>query len=317
MNETRAQRRGAKRKRKRRLIMTISSLLMIGALTYVIFEFSAGLLSARGETSGDDQYEDAFHGVETPTGKSNILVLGIDQRSDEPTRSDTIMVAQYDGDTNEAKLVSIMRDSYVNVPDYGWMKINAAHAVEGGGPELMRKTIEQNFGIPIHYYAVVDFEAFTVAVDTVAPDGVNINVEKDMYYKDGVGTIDLDQGEQQLDGEELLGYARFRNDRYGDYKRVERQQLVMQAVLDEFTSFTGLTKLPRMLGTVTPYIETNMDTKSILGYGRHVLLNGTPSIETFTLPSDLTFKEERVPGAGAVLTFDEQEAKQAMEEFFE
>ena len=92
-----------------------------------------------------------------------------------------------------------MRDSYVHIPDHGHNKIN--HAFFLGGPELLRQTIQTNFGIDIEYYAIVDFQGFIQAVDTIAPDGIEIEVEKYMDYRIDVV---LHPGLQKLNGKELL-----------------------------------------------------------------------------------------------------------------
>ena len=100
-------------------------------------------------------------------GEINILLIGSDARPDEKGLSDTLMIAHYNQKTNRVKLASIMRDTYVEIPDYGKQKINAAFAF--GGPELVRKTIKQNFDIDINYYAVVDFNGFSKIVDLSSP----------------------------------------------------------------------------------------------------------------------------------------------------
>src|ERR1700716_157865 len=110
----------------------------------------------------------------TGTERVNILLLGIDKRDDEPiagTRSDTIMVASIDPETRAASLISIPRDLWVSIPGCsaatgcpgGQQRINVAHAV--GGPELTRQTVTADFGMPIHYWARVDFRGFEQLID--------------------------------------------------------------------------------------------------------------------------------------------------------
>jgi polyisoprenyl-teichoic acid--peptidoglycan teichoic acid transferase len=104
----------------------------------------------------------------------NILLLGIDSRGEEHSRTVTIMIAHYDAKNHQPKLVSIMRDSYVNIPGHGKQKINAAYAF--GGPELLRKTIKENFDIDVNYYAIVDFKGFPKVVDPIAPNGIEVDI---------------------------------------------------------------------------------------------------------------------------------------------
>lgn len=303
-----------KKKRKRTKILIGLFALLLALSAYVVYEYWAGKRSANSEMSIETQTGSAdFNGEESPKGKTNVLLLGIDQRGDEVTRSDTIMIGQYDAETNKVKLVSLLRDTYVNIPGSGYQKLNAAFAL--GGPELMRKTIQENFGIHLKYYAVVDFNGFVNIVDTLAPNGVEIEVEKDMYYKDGAGTIDLKQGKQKLTGKELLGYARFRNDARGDYARVERQQKVMKALKDQTLSFTGITKLPRVIGTIQPYLETNMGAPAILGYSKNLIINPPEQIETLSIPTDVYHTDQYVNGIGAVISHNEEETRNKIQEF--
>lgn len=118
-----------------------------------------------------------------------------------------------------------MRDIYADIPGYGKHKINSAYAL--GGPKLLRKTLDKNLGINPEYYAVVDFTGFEKMIDELMPEGVPINVEKDMSKNIGVS---LKKGNHRLNGKELLGYARFRHDPEGDFGRVRRQQQVMQTL---------------------------------------------------------------------------------------
>lgn len=201
-------------------------------------------------------------------------MLGSDLDSNGTSRTDTIMIGQYDVEHERAKLVSIMRDTYVQIPGHGYNKINAAFAL--GGPELLRKTIKHNFGIELNYYAIVNFKGFENIVDTIAPDGIEIDVEKRMRYSAKDVNIDLYPGIQTLNGEQLLDYARFRNDAESDFGRVRRQQQVMSALKEEVLSFTSLMKLPRAIGTLQPYIDTNMETSKVLSVASEFFLN-TPN----------------------------------------
>ena len=130
---------------------------------------------------------------------------------DGSARTDSIMIAQYDFLNKKVKIISVMRDIYAEIPGYRNYKINTAYTL--GGPELLRKTIEKNLGIPIEHYAIIDFKGFEAMVDEISPSGVPVNVEKDMSENIGVS---LKKGQHNLNGKELLGYARFRHDEEGD-----------------------------------------------------------------------------------------------------
>lgn len=148
----------------------------------------------------------------------NVALIGSDARSkDENGRSDSLMVAQYDQKTQQAKLISIMRDSYVDIPGYGMDKINAAYSY--GGIDLLNQTLKENFKFEAPYYASITFQDFIDCVNELFPDGVKIDAEKSLDL-DGVY---IKKGKQVMDGNTLLQYARFREDEEGDFGRIRRQ----------------------------------------------------------------------------------------------
>ncbi|MRG87069.1 LCP family protein [Salinibacillus xinjiangensis] len=313
MVNKRVERRTLKKRKRKKWILITALLLVLGVVTYTTYEYIAGKEAAEdqvGKSETNSKYEDEFQGVDDDLGKTNVLLLGVDSRGEENSRTDTIMIGQYDPDKETAKLVSIMRDSYVNIPGHGYNKIN--HAFFLGGPELLRQTIQQNFGINVEYYAIIDFNGFTQVVDTVAPEGVEIEVEKYMSHNIDV---ELQPGVQRLNGKELLGYARFRHDRDGDFARVERQQKVIKLLKDEMISFAGLFKLPRVVGTLEPYIDTNMKTGTILSLGKDFLLNPVDNIETLRIPIRETAWDSTYSHAGDVLEFNEAENRAEIKSF--
>lgn len=303
-----------KKKVKKKRIFRVFAfflLIIIGLASYSIYQYTEGVknagdgleLTSNGEEfNGDD--------IKNNLGKVNILLLGVDSRGEEKSRTDTIMVAQFDPKQKTAKVVSIMRDIYVEIPEYDSYKVNTAYFL--GGAELLRKTLKENFDLDLHYYALVDFKGFEKVVDALAPNGIEIDVEKPMSEKIGVS---LEPGVQNLNGKELLGYARYRQDAQGDFGRVERQQEVINALKDEIVSLNGVTKLPKIVGTVQPFIETNISGTDMLGLVKDFLLNTPEDIETLRIPVDNSYTDARYSGAGAVLEIDMEENKQALDEF--
>ena len=142
-------------------------------------------------------------------------MLGADKASGGKSRSDSIMVVQYDYIHKKMKMMSVMRDIYAEIPGYQNYKINAAYSL--GGPELLRKTLNKNLGINPEYYAVIDFTGFEKMIDELEPNGVPMDVEKIclkiLAY--------LLKGHHRLNGKELLGYARFRHDEEGDFVELD------------------------------------------------------------------------------------------------
>ena len=237
----------------------------------------------------------------TGTERVNILLMGGDARGlrkGEVPRSDSMMVASFDPVTKEAHLFSILRDTYVSIPDHGKERINAAIAL--GGPNLAMKTVGNLLGLDIQYYVYVDFQGFIKLVDAIG--GVDFYVEKNMHYTDAADDhkfdINLKKGQQHLDGEHALQYVRFRHDAMSDFTRTERQRAFLGAIADKLKSGWNLFKLPDILDKINPYIETNLSVNDMLklaslGYKSHEA--GSAQVPPMELISD-----EREGGAAVL-----------------
>ncbi|GKW44614.1 LCP family protein [Planococcus sp. NCCP-2050] len=240
----------------------------------------------------------------------NILLIGSDRREEEYGLSDALMILNYQPESKKVRLASIMRDAYVHIPEYGMQKINAAHSF--GGPELVSETVEENFGIKTDFYAAVDFNGFPKLLDLIIPSGIEIDIPYEMSH--GIG-MTLEPGEQILNGDQLLGYVRFRHDKNSDYGRVERQQEVMSAVKDQGMEFKTLLNLRKIIEAADTYIDTDIDKKLLLSLGKSLFQNGTNEMETLRIPAPDTFSEER-KNIGEVLVLDLEANQQELEEFF-
>jgi len=191
------------------------------------------------------------------TGTINLLVVGVDDIPGEKTRrSDTVAVASIDIDEKVVRIISIPRDTRVQIPDKGWEKLN--HAFAYGGVDLLKETIVNLLGIPLHYHAIVNYESFPRLVDLIG--GVDISVSKRLRYTDRAGDlhIDIPKGEQHMDGETALQYVRFRHDALGDIGRVERQQRFFRAVFEKIKRPQMLAKIPEILKQGLELVDTNM-----------------------------------------------------------
>ncbi|TFE02953.1 LCP family protein [Jeotgalibacillus salarius] len=306
--ETRVQKR-KKKIRKGRMIFALFILFIMIVAGYAGSQYWLGYQSSQGAAPTLQQGEE-FQRSSPENGKRNILLIGVDSRGEEKSRSDTMMIAQWDSESDTIKLVSLMRDIYTEIPEYGPYKLNTAFYL--GGPELLRKTIDHNFDVPIHDYMIVDFKAFETAVDTIAPDGIEMNVEKAMSEKIGVS---LEAGEQKLNGQELLGYARFRADSEGDFGRVDRQQQVIEALIDHTVSVSSIARAPKTIGSVQPYLQTSISESSKLRLFSSVLFSGGGEVERLTVPVEGTYSTPTYEGAGSVLELDWAANQEAIKEF--
>jgi LCP family protein required for cell wall assembly len=177
-----------------------------------------------------------------------VLLIGLDYRDwsagEGAPRSDTMILLTIDPVAKTAGTLSIPRDMWVNIPGFEYSRINVAYSLgegsklPGGGPELARKTVEQFIGVPIQYYAQVDFQTFVEFIDLI--DGIDVYNEEELRI-DPVGTgkdkIKITCcGMRHLTGERALAYARFRKDKEGDVGRAKRQQKVILAIRDKVLS---------------------------------------------------------------------------------
>jgi polyisoprenyl-teichoic acid--peptidoglycan teichoic acid transferase len=289
------------------LALLIIGIFMVGLNT--IFQYIEGTYKALNQPFKKAE-ADSFQGDKDTTEEVNVLLLGSDSRGEQGARTDTIMVAHYNPQSNDVKLISLMRDMYVSIPGHGKQKLNAAYSI--GGTELLRQTIKMNFGLDTHHYAIVDFKGFEKAVDILVPEGIAVDIPYEM--SDGIG-MTLEKGTQQLHGEELLGYVRFRQDRLSDFGRVQRQQEVISKLKEEAVSLNSVTKLPEMLDLLHTHIDTNIDSPTLLAIGKDVLTNTGGEMQTIRIPEDGSFENTRLDGIGEVLEVEFDQNKDALEEF--
>ena len=202
----------------------------------------------------------------TAKDKATIMIMGVDERADDVGRSDTLMVATIDPKRNEVALLSIPRDTRVNIPRYGYDKINAAYAL--GGAKLTESTVEQFLGINIDHYIIINTKAFVKIIDALG--GVDIVIDQRMYYEDpwdddGGLVIDLRPGEQHMDGKTAVTYVRYR-DEEGDIGRVHRQQKFMKACFDALVSPRVIPRLPAVISEVMDSVKTNLSLRQLLEF---------------------------------------------------
>ncbi len=196
--------------------------------------------------------------------RMNILVLGIDYNHDEKgiiytkgARSDTMMVVSLSRKGELLNVVSIPRDTQVFLgDDYGYDKINSAYSY--GGAEQASKVVSSFLGVPIHHHVVVKVSGAKTLIDALG--GLSINVEKDLDYDDNWGNlhIHLKKGSQILNGEQAVGYARFRMDEEGDRGRIRRQQQVIRALGGKLKEPALVTRFPEIAAQVKKTLETDL-----------------------------------------------------------
>ena len=207
---------------------------------------------------------DSLERLDLLSGKKNIVVMGCDIRKDDVGRSDTLFVVMLDKSKKNAALLSIPRDTRVKIKGHGWDKINAAFAY--GGQKLTRETVQDFLGIKLNNYVVVDFQGFKGLVDAVG--GVDINVEKRMYYYDPYDgfEIDLRPGTQHMDGKTAMQYVRYR-DEEGDIGRIRRQQKFLMALYRHIASKNIIAKIPGVSKQIMSMVKTDLSLKEMVELG--------------------------------------------------
>lgn len=213
---------------------------------------------------GDFSIFESIERLDLLSGKKNIVVMGCDVRKDDVGRSDTLFVVMLDKSKKNAALLSVPRDTRVKIKGHGWDKINAAFAY--GGHKLTQETVQDFLGIRLNNYVVVDFQGFEGLVDAVG--GVDINVEKRMYYYDPYANfeIDLRPGKQHLDGKKAMQYVRYR-DEEGDIGRIRRQQKFMMALYQQIASKNIIAKVPGVSKQIMSMIKTDLSLKEMVELG--------------------------------------------------
>lgn len=294
--------------KKKRSWKRILVMILVALLGYSVVAFGVGNIAAKTDSSMPKMETQEFNGAASENGTKNILLLGSDTRDNISGRSDSMMVLQVDG-RGKPKLVSFMRDMYVNIPGVGENKLNAAYAY--GGADLVRQTLKENFGIDCRYYAMVDFQTFEKGVDALFPRGVQIDAEKDMSaYIDEPIT----KGSQRMNGHTLLNYARFRMDEEGDFGRVRRQQQVMQSVFGQLKNPLVLLRGPYAAGKIWGYLSTDMPNMFVLG-NLFNFAKAVGGIERLTLPVDGSWSYIDTANAGSALAVDTAQNAQAVQDF--
>lgn len=304
--QTRQTRYRKKKMRKGRLLFVVVFLILLSVIGYSYTQFNKGK-----ELASDNKITvEGFEPDDNHPTIENYLILGVDARDEEKSRSDTMMLLSWNRKTNDMKLVSFMRDIYADIPGYQSYKLNTAYYL--GGVPLLQETLNNMFDIPIHHYAMIDFKSFETLIDILAPNGIEMDVEKDMG---GLIYVEIKKGLQNLNGKELLGYARFRGDAEADFGRVARQQKVIEALKDELLSPKNVANIPKFIGATQGYITTDLTSKDQLTTALKAVSGGEINVEKMTIPAEGTYKINNYRHAGEVLEIDVAENSQILHEF--
>jgi len=313
-------------------ISMVALLLGVGSL------FAYGFLKARSNIfKGDGEGAAALQENVDPArlngegdGRINILLLGKGGPGHEaPDLTDTILIASIDPVQNEAALLSVPRDLFVETPSGGGTKINAvysnaksqaqyngttdADSIENAGLNAIKDKVSEVVGIPMHYYIMVNFDAFQRAIDTVG--GVTIDVEEALYDPKmarflGGSSLVADEGLQTFDGQRALLYSRSRNSARSDFDRTERQREVIVALQQKILNvgtFSNPLKVIDLLDNLGDNVRTDLnglgEVKRLYEIGQNIGPDSITSLGLADAPNILV-ETGFVSGQSIVLPID-------------
>lgn len=201
--------------------------------------------------------------------------------------SDTMMLVRLDPIQNKLSVLSIPRDTQAEIGDHGLRKINEANSL--GGPSLAAESTSYLLGdVPIDRYLRVNVQAIEKLVDALG--GVTVYVPKDMKYQDDSQHlyINLKEGKQHLDGDKTLQLLRFRKDNLGDIGRIQRQQMVTRALVEQALKPQTLLKIPDILSILQAYIDTNLTTEELFAIAGLAAQTKRNDVQMLMLPGDFS-----------------------------
>jgi len=263
------------------IIIVISSIIFIGGAGAGVFFFYINSANRTINSITTIEIENILAPIESPQEPVTVLILGRDTRDTENDagRADIIMLLYLNPKANTGSLLSIPRDTLVEIPGYGEDKINAAYAY--GGEELMIKTINSFLGAEINHYVTLDFEGFVDLIDALG--GVDILIDRPMI--DPKSGANFSAGNHHLMGEQALSYTRSRSTELGDIGRIQRQQQLFKELLKQKLNVKYLSSAPYYFNILIENTRTDLDILTILKYSKAVLSFDSESFETAIIPS--------------------------------
>lgn len=238
-------------------ILLIIILILVGLALGIGYAFISDKLSNVNFVDIDEANIELNSGVEQELKDyRNIAIFGLDSRDNSfsNSRSDCIIIVSINKKTNDVKLTSVYRDTYVDIEGYGLDKITHAYAY--GGPELAINTLNKNLDLNITEFVTVNFDTVETIVDSIG--GITLTITDSEASQIGFSS----GGTYTLDGKEALAYSRIRKID-SDYQRTERMRTVLEAVFNKVKN-QELSEISNFVDIVLPHISTNMSTNSII-----------------------------------------------------
>lgn len=284
-----------KKRRRKRAFILISELIILSVLCVVAYGiFKLDMLDTK--TLDKDKLE-----VYKDTGEyTNIALFGLDSRKGEldgGVQSDTIMIASINNKTNDVKIISVFRDTLLQQSNGNYEKANSAYTM--GGPQEAISMLNRNLDLDIQSYVSVNFNALVDVIDQLGGIEVNLTAEE-AFFTNGYAAetskvvgqkmkdIKEEAGVQLLDGVHAVSYARIRYTKGYDFKRTERQRIVLEKVMEKAKK-ANLFTLNKIVDKVFPQISTNLTLSNMLGFAANAAKYNI--VETAGFPYSVTTSE--------------------------
>ena len=275
---TRGDRRKLARKRKRkRIVFLLTELVILSALCVTAY----GLMKVD-KLNINILDQDRLEAYKDTGPYTNIALFGLDSREGElegGVQSDCMMIASINNDTNEVKIMSVYRDTLLQQKDGTYEKANLAY--HDGGPEEAIALLNRNFDLDIRNYVSVNFNALVDVIDALGGLDMELTQEEAFYCNGyafetaqvtGKEMVQIEEvaGMHHLDGVHAVGYARIRYTSGNDFKRTERQRVVLQMGADKAKK-ANLATLNKIVDKVFPQISTSLTLGDMMGFAAHIL----------------------------------------------
>ncbi len=265
------------------------------------------------EGGEEESDEDEEIKIQELKGVKNILLCGVDSREDDFTgRTDTMILISINNDTKKVVMTSMLRDIYVEIPGYGGNRLNAANVF--GGTDLLKETIDANFGIKVDNTVTVNFftvrdvvdhvggiELYLTADEIAIMNGYLVSQNENFGYPAGTDLMEEKTGTYTVNGNQALAYARIRY--IGtDFARTERQRTIIKAVISKVKG-SGITGVAGFTAAFKDRIESDLSLMDILSFLYTVSDLSDFEVETFTIPMEGSWESVSIDGM-SVLDID-------------
>lgn len=269
--------------KKKNIIITIVFVVLIALIAVILIKISGGMGEKKGsgtvrtstESVTKQDNSETQKADETPSsGTEDFAIFGVDSRSNQlgkGTRSDSIMVVRVDHDAKTVKILSVFRDTMMNIEGHGYQKVTHAHAF--GGPELAVDTLNKNLDLDIKHYVTLNFNSVGDIVDEIGGISQDLDAAEVKVINGGIDETNgvrgtksghiTEPGTYTLDGTQAVAFSRIRYTAGGDYKRAERQRMVLFKVFEAAKNLDTAAKV-KLVSDMIGNINTDYDANAAL-----------------------------------------------------